>query len=62
MVLSIMVPYFPAFGSGGMPPVPLTILMSDLHHILRSYFKQTKDEITSNFSDSLAFNYFKKLN
>ena len=28
MVLSIMVPRFPAIGSGGMPPVPPTILMS----------------------------------
>ena len=28
MVLSIMVPHFPALGSGGMPPVPPTILMS----------------------------------
>jgi hypothetical protein len=30
MVLSIMVPHFPAIGSGGMPPVPPTILMSAL--------------------------------
>jgi hypothetical protein len=28
MVQSIMVPHFPAIGSGGMPPVPPTILMS----------------------------------
>ena len=28
MVLSIMVPHYPAIGSGGMPPVPPTILMS----------------------------------
>ena len=28
MVLSIMVPYFPALGSGGVPPGPPTILMS----------------------------------
>jgi hypothetical protein len=28
MVLSIMVPHFPAIGSGGVPPVPPTILMS----------------------------------
>ena len=27
MVLSIMVPHFPVNGSGGVPPVPLTILM-----------------------------------
>ena len=29
MVLTILVPHFPALGSGGMPPVPPTILMSD---------------------------------
>jgi hypothetical protein len=29
MVLSIMVPHFSANGSGGVPPVPPTILMSD---------------------------------
>ena len=29
MVLSIMVPHFPDIGSGGMPLVPQTILMSD---------------------------------
>ena len=29
MVLSIMVPHFFAIGSGGVPPVPPTILMSD---------------------------------
>ena len=29
MVLSIMVPHFPAIGSGVVPPVPPTILMSD---------------------------------
>jgi hypothetical protein len=28
MVLSIMVPHFPSHGSGGMPPVPPTILMT----------------------------------
>ena len=28
MVLSIMFPHFPALGSGGVPPVPPTILMS----------------------------------
>ena len=28
MVLSIMVPHFPNTGSGGMPPMPQTILMS----------------------------------
>ena len=28
MVLSNMVPHFPAVGSGGVPPVPPTILMS----------------------------------
>ena len=28
MVLSIVVPHFPALGSGGVPPVPPTILMS----------------------------------
>ena len=28
MVLSIMVPHFPALGSRGMPPVPPTIFMS----------------------------------
>ena len=28
MVISIMAPHFPALGSGGMPPVPQTILMS----------------------------------
>ena len=26
----IMVPHFPAIGSGGMPPLPPTILLSDL--------------------------------
>jgi hypothetical protein len=30
MVLIIMFPHFPAMGSGGMPPVPPTILMSGL--------------------------------
>ena len=33
MVLSIMVPHFPAIGSGGMPPVHPTILMSALNQI-----------------------------
>ena len=28
MVLGIMVPHFPATGSGGVPPLPPTILMS----------------------------------
>ena len=28
MVLSILVPHFPPLGSGGVPPVPPTILMS----------------------------------
>jgi hypothetical protein len=28
MVLSIKVPHFPAIGSGGVPPVPPTILIS----------------------------------
>ena len=30
MVLSIMVPHIPALGSGGVPPVPPTILMSEM--------------------------------
>ena len=30
LVLSIMVPHFPAIGSGGVPPVPPTILMSGM--------------------------------
>jgi hypothetical protein len=29
MGLSIMVPHFPGIGSGGVPPVPPTILMSE---------------------------------
>jgi hypothetical protein len=29
MVLRIMVPHYPAIGSGGVPPMPPTILMSD---------------------------------
>ena len=33
-VLSIMIPDFPAIGSGGVPPVPPTILMSALVVIL----------------------------
>ena len=32
MVLSIMVPHIPAFGTGGMPLVPPTILMSAIHN------------------------------
>ena len=33
-----MVPHFPALGSGGMPPVPPTILMSAMHMEIFSYF------------------------
>ena len=36
MVLSIMVPHFPAIGSGGVPPVPPTILMSEFSRIVWS--------------------------
>jgi hypothetical protein len=32
MVLSHMVPQFSAIGSGGVPPMPPTILMSDTHY------------------------------
>ena len=39
MVLSIMVPHFPGIGSGGMPPVPPTIIMSGLQ---LSYFSTPK--------------------
>jgi hypothetical protein len=35
MDLSIMVPHFPALGSGGVPPVPPTILMSASGSITR---------------------------
>ena len=34
MVLSIMVPHFPAIGFRGMPPVSPTILMSGLDMVL----------------------------
>ena len=44
MILIIMVPHFPAIGSGGMPPVPPTILMSALPLLLteseHSYFAE----------------------
>jgi hypothetical protein len=45
MVLSIMVPQFPAIGSGGVPSVPPTILMSDvlLNHQLQTFFKVNFD-------------------
>jgi hypothetical protein len=33
MVFSIMVPHFADIGSGGMPPMPTTILMSGCHKL-----------------------------
>ena len=33
MVLSIIVPHFPALGSGGVPPVPPIILMSGYYYL-----------------------------
>ena len=42
MALSIMVPHFPALGSKGMPPVPPTILMSELNTVISNFDQETK--------------------
>jgi hypothetical protein len=49
MVLSIMVPHFPALGSGGMPPVPPTILMSE------SKWTRLSEILPPSFSSNDAF-------